>query len=1104
MFSSRNKNIYYESLDRAKLSLTSLRNTIDIKKNIESHQNTFSQNINSISYNILKDSDSRIYSEELDNKDESQLSSRNSKKICGKNDNLNIDNTIKEYITYSNNLRDKLKMNNDINQERINKYEELIQKINEIEIQNKVINQQFLDFKDENNRLKIENENLKKMIIDSSSNINIEEERNLKNIEEKYQMIIEKENFFKKVNSDLEKSNSEYDILINKLEKTFNILNSNSKKKSFKNLSINRLNSNFIIQNQEENQKIKFSEITLNNNKNNININENNKNTLYQNENSININQCNTNLSNNFDILKGKMDKNQDIQNKYEGKTSDNLNQFQQKIKINNINKTSDNDINLENIKLLNINEKKGISKNQIQELNNNFEDKNFIHNKNKNISFEQNDNQIYNKLLNSYESLQKSIESKTNNTMIEKDENFDLSIEKNRKIPFQNENKNSFNDNLKQSDNISTFLKQTIIDDSLSFYSQNKLNNSFQNLNINDPNFENNISNSNYFNKSKEKDINSNQTQFSFSRNNYNIQKKDIKNEIKKITPLNLDERFIMNSNINNGNGINSNNKDKNSKLNDLLYSDNKDKNILFNDEKEIILKDTINFEDNIKIKNNEKIGISEKKNIKNENIIEKDYAKKIVLENIKINKESNIIEKDSIINGNTKNENDFKINNKEFNNQLSQQEASPKFDKNSNILISNSINEKTKDNDNIIKKNNPFRIKSNSLKSLRPSYLKILKDISILQKKKNLKNNITIDINDIKKNLAIKTIPKNNKKIIKSQSTISSKNKSFYSESENCTSQINELIILMKQKENEIEGIKEQFKILNSNLQKNHNENCNYKEKYIKEKQINLKVILSLEQLNGLAQGLLDTRIQMQNKYENEIKRLKNKINQNPSFSPEKDNKYFIKDENNEYVFLNNNNYDNLKELEKKYNFMEIFNYEELKIENACQLILKNNIFNDTFNYDKNVIHLNSKELNKNSNINNDELNEDVIFEISIENDSINQKLESNKEEEKTLEYISEDDENSTHNKKNNINSISENKTIDFDIDSKILNYNINENIYDGNNENKYLYESIFNDSLNEKYQNTNNYNNEINCIKEDKNQEKSFNIVHNVIKI
>ena len=192
MFSSRNKNIYYEPLDRAKLSLTSLRNTIDIKKNIKSHQNTFSQNINSISYNILKDSDSRIYSEELDNKDESQLSSRNSKKICGKNDNLNIDNTIKEYITYSNNLRDKLKMNNDINQERINKYEELIQKINEIEIQNKVINQQFLDFKDENNRLKIENENLKKMIIDSSSNINIEEERYLKNIKEKYQIIIEK------------------------------------------------------------------------------------------------------------------------------------------------------------------------------------------------------------------------------------------------------------------------------------------------------------------------------------------------------------------------------------------------------------------------------------------------------------------------------------------------------------------------------------------------------------------------------------------------------------------------------------------------------------------------------------------------------------------------------------------------------------------------------------------------------------------------------------------------------------------------------------------------------------------------------------------------
>jgi hypothetical protein len=279
------------------------------------------------------------------------------------------------------------------------------------------------------------------------------------------------------------------------------------------------------------------------------------------------------------------------------------------------------------------------------------------------------------------------------------------------------------------------------------------------------------------------------------------------------------------------------------------------------------------------------------------------------------------------------------------------------------------------------------------------------------------------------------------------------------------------------MKQKENEIEGIKEQFKILNSNLQRNHNENCNYREKYIKEKQINLKVILSLEQLNGLAQGLLDTRVQMQNKYENEIKRLKNKINQNPSFSPEKDNNYLIKDENNEYIFMNNK-FDNLKELEEKFNFMEIYNYEELRIENICQLILKSNKCNDSFNDNKNVNNLNSEELNKNSKLDDVKLNEEEILEISNETDSNNQKFGNNKEEEMILEYISEDDELTSQNKKYTINSISENKNIDFENDSKILNVDI----FEPNNENNNFYENIFNDIENENYENSKNDNNEI----------------------
>ena len=1108
MFSSRNRNIYYEPLDSAKVSLTSLRNTITIKKNIQSHYNTFSQDINSISYNISKDNDSRIYSDKFEKKDESKLSSKNSKKSYGKKDNINIDNKIKEYIKHSNYLKEKLKKNNDINQEKINKYEELNQKIIDIEVQNKVINQQFLDFKDENKRLKRENENLKKMINDINSNSKIQEERNVNNIDEKYKIIIEKENFLQKVNIDLEKSNSEYDILIDKLQKTFNILNSNSKKKQFKNLCINRLNNNFIKQNQEEKTTITNSEINLNNN--NINLSNNNKNNLYQEEKRLKINPNNNNLNSNLDILKEKIENKKDILEKLEGKTSDNLNQFQQKIK--NINRRPGNNINMEIIKLSDIIEKEETSKNQIEQLNNNIEENKCIYNKNKNISFEQNYNQIYNKLLKSYENIQKNIESKNvplkNEIISEKSENFDLEIDKG--ISFPNKN-NSLNYNLNQSQIVKTSintnsLKQNIIDDSISSLSKNKLNNPFQIINTNIRNIEKNqkdISNSNYFNESKEKDINSSQIQFSFSRNNLeNIQKKDIKNDLKKITPLNLDEKFIMDSNINNIKEVNINYNDKNSKLNDLLYSDNKDNNKRLNDEKEILSKDKINEENNKGINNNKLINISEIKRIQIEKNKEKENTNKKKMENLKEINDEKITEKHSIINENTNQENNFKIYNKEFNNLLNE---SPKFEQNSNYLISNSIKEKLKEDNNIIQKKIPLkRVKSNSLTSSKPSYLKILKDISNLQKKKNLKNKITIDINDITNNLTTKSIPNNNRKIFKSQSSISSKNNSFNSESENYNSQINELITLMKQKENEIEGIKEQFKILNSNLQKNHNENCNYREKYIKEKQINSKVILSLEQLNGLAQELLDTRVQMQYKYENEIKRLKNKINKNPSFSPEKDNNYLIKAENNEYIFMNNK-FDNLKELVEKYNFMEIFNYEELRIENICQLNLKSNKYNDSFNCDKNIIDLNSEELNKNIKLDNGKLNEDEILEISNENDSINQKLESNKDEEMILEYISEDDECYSQNKKNNINSILENKNIDFENDSKIQNIDI----FDDKNEKKNLYENIFNNSENENDENTNydnneNYNNNHFDNKNiDINKDKIFNNLRDDIK-
>ena len=159
----------------------------------------------------------------------------------------------------------------------------------------------------------------------------------------------------------------------------------------------------------------------------------------------------------------------------------------------------------------------------------------------------------------------------------------------------------------------------------------------------------------------------------------------------------------------------------------------------------------------------------------------------------------------------------------------------------------------------------------------------------------------------------------------------------------------------------------MKIKIKNLNFKILKNYKK-FNYKEKYKREKIKNNKVNLSLEQLNGLTQELLDTRVEMQNKYENEIKRLKKKINENPNLSPEKDNNYFFPNEKKEYIFINNK-FDNLKAIEKKYNFMEIYNDEELKQEKTSQLTLKSNKWEDPFNVDKNVIYLTSDlKTNKN----------------------------------------------------------------------------------------------------------------------------------------
>ena len=694
---------------------------------------------------------------------------------------ISIDNHIEEYIKQCHILKDELKKNNDINQEKINSYERLNKKFYEIEMQNKVLNQQFSIFQKENTRTKQENENLQIKINEINSKMNIKKDEKLEINEEKYQILLDKENFLTNIYKNLKKSNNDYDKLIEQLQSTLNLLNTKSEKKYF----INNINENTFPKTNKKN-----------------------------------------------------------IETKKRFETSPELSQ------------------------------------------------------------------------------------------------NFDLNIDKNLKITFPNEYNNLFNISLSQSPNIKkstdTNLSNENISDCLSI---NKIivNSPLKKSNINLENLDeyklNNELNENY--------LNINQGQFSF-RNNFEY---SIKNETKKIIPLNLDNQFIIKSNDNQYNEDEKNNNDNFSKLKDLLTSEAKNKDKIKEKEDNNLHENIVNKE-TIKLENKNQSDLLENINEDNQEKLEIDsYPEYIVLSN-----ENERIE-----------EKDLNIDETEQNNFLNDQQESPQFEKYSKQFLKSNNNDSQKTNFLTNK------INQNLINTKRPSYLKILKDLSNLQKDSKNKNNISINLNEITSNLRNKSQQNNNRrnsnkqeKIKLSNSYSNIHNNSF----EQYNNKIDELINLVKEKENEIQDIKEQFRILNLNLEKNHNNICSYREKYKKEKIKNSEVILSLEQLNGLTQSLLDTRIQIQNKYENEIKRLKNKINKNPNYSPEKDDNYFIQYDTNEYIFLNNN-LDNLKEIQEKHNFIEIFNYDELKCENMCQLSL-----NVPFNKDKNITHLISNFEKENNN--------------------------------------------------------------------------------------------------------------------------------------
>ena len=768
MHSSRNRKPYYGVLDRAKLSLSNLMNSLYLNESTRFKENTFSRDTNSISYTFSNDSNANNNYEifNLGNKENSKSLKSLKRNFFEKE--ISIDNHIEEYIKQCHILKDELKKNNDINQEKINSYERLNKKFYEIEMQNKVINQQFSIFQKENTRTKQENENLQIKINEINSKMNIKKDEKLEINEEKYQILLDKENFLTNIYKNLKKSNNDYDKLIEQLQSTINNINENTFPKTNK----------------------------------------------------------------------------KNIETKKRFETSPELSQ------------------------------------------------------------------------------------------------NFDLNIDKNLKITFPNEYNNLFNISLSQSPNIKkstdTNLSNENISDCLSI---NKIivNSPLKKSNINLENLDeyklNNELNENY--------LNINQGQFSF-RNNFEY---SIKNETKKIIPLNLDNQFIIKSNDNQYNEDEKNNNDNFSKLKDLLTSEAKNKDKIKEKEDNNLHENIVNKE-TIKLENKNQSDLLENINEDNQEKLEIDsFPEYIVLSN-----ENERIE-----------EKDLNIDETEQNNFLNDQQESPQFEKYSKQFL--------KSNNNDSQKTNCLtnKINQNLINTKRPSYLKILKDLSNLHKDRKNKNNILINLNEITSNLRNKSQQNNNRrnsnkqeKIKLSNSYSNIHNNSF----EQYNNKIDELINLVKEKENEIQDIKEQFRILNLNLEKNHNNICSYREKYKKEKIKNSEVILSLEQLNGLTQSLLDTRIQIQNKYENEIKRLKNKINKNPNYSPEKDDNYFIQYDTNEYIFLNNN-LDNLKEIQEKHNFIEIFNYDELKCENMCQLSL-----NVPFNKDKNITHLISNFEKENNN--------------------------------------------------------------------------------------------------------------------------------------
>ena len=505
--------------------------------------------------------------------------------------------------------------------------------------------------------------------------------------------LINKKNHYEVVYSekDHEKYKSFYEIYENNIPPAFLIENN---KENYEiddnNKSINFMNFNFLNASKTESEtkimiKNSIKNNMVNNNKSNINKNLNNNNNNFNNMNSINnnninqnnnmnqmnnnnINQMNNNNMNNNNI---NMNNNIHMNNNYNAQINNN-NQMMNNNNNNNIYGINNKN---NNIPINNCNDYSSNNINNINQMNNNYIQNNNMHNVN---NFNNNNN--YNNINNNNYNQNNKANSDYNNMNNTYNQNNIINHNYNNNYNLNNTNNNYNNINNDFNKNNNNYNNKNINNN----YNQN--NNINHNYNYTNTNNDNNLNNNNNFNNMNNNNMpnkyinNNNINAKNYGNENINndknnnidnTKKKQIVNEYITPNPINIDNNAENNFNNNNNNYSKNNN-------NELKKNNHNDKNNNLNTDnvknlQNINQNDNKSNHHNNKDKNNHK----SKDNTNNVNIDIKKHNNMNPKTNhpkVKI-KENNLNEKliNNIINNNNKiNSNNSNSNNNKDNNNI------------------------------------------------------------------------------------------------------------------------------------------------------------------------------------------------------------------------------------------------------------------------------------------------------------------------------------------------------------------------------------------------------------------------------------------------